>query len=171
MISTAVILNSELKIHRPNWKLQRECLFVCVLFCFSGKGCVCLNLTGEKWHFWRRGGVCIYSEVGPGIVSTHSQRGNALMSSSPAACEPQTLSRPTKREWTAPHSREILSKLVKRITLGGNKDGMHINEYLHKCLHHKIHPGKQHCKGAHTKRNIHISAFPHADTPPPHWRS
>lgn len=44
---------------------------------------------------------------------------------------------------------------------------MHVNEYLHKCLHHKIHPGKQHCKGAHTKKNIHISAFPHADTPTP----
>lgn len=64
-------------------------------------------------------------------------------------------------------SREILSKLVKRMTPGGNEDVMRVNEYLHKCLHHKIHPGKQHCKGAHTKRNIHISAFPHADTPTP----
>lgn len=44
---------------------------------------------------------------------------------------------------------------------------MHVNEYLHKCLHHKIHPGKQHCKGAHTKRNIRISAVPHADAPTP----
>lgn len=44
---------------------------------------------------------------------------------------------------------------------------MHINEYLHKCLHHKIHPGKQHCKDAHTKKNIHISAFPHANTTNP----
>lgn len=63
--------------------------------------------------------------------------------------------------------REICSKLVKGMTPGGNKDGMHVNEYLHKCLHHKIHPGKQHCKGAHTKKNIHISAFPHADAPTP----
>lgn len=47
------------------------------------------------------------------------------------------------------------------------KDSMHINEYLHKCLHHKIHPGKQHCKDAHTKKNIHISAFPHANTTNP----
>lgn len=45
---------------------------------------------------------------------------------------------------------------------------MHVNEYLHKCPHHKIHPGKQHCKGAHTKRNIQISAVPHADAPTPH---
>lgn len=53
------------------------------------------------------------------------------------------------------------------MTPGGKRDGMHVNEYLHKCLHHKIHPGKQHCKGAHTKKNIHISALPHADTPTP----
>lgn len=64
-------------------------------------------------------------------------------------------------------SRELPSKLVKGMTPGGNRDGMHVNGYLHKCLHHKIHPGKQHCKGAHTKRNVHISAFPHADTPTP----
>lgn len=44
---------------------------------------------------------------------------------------------------------------------------MHVNGYLHKCLHHKIHPGKQHCKGAHTKRNIQVSASPHAHTPTP----
>lgn len=59
------------------------------------------------------------------------------------------------------------SKLVKRMTLVMYKDSMHINEYLHKCLHHKIHPGIQHCKDAHTKKNIHISAFPHANATNP----
>lgn len=59
------------------------------------------------------------------------------------------------------------SKLVKRMTPARNEGGMHVNGYLHKCLHHKIHPGKQHCKDAHTKKNIHISALPHADTPTP----
>lgn len=59
------------------------------------------------------------------------------------------------------------SKLVKRMTLVMYKDSMHINEYLHKCLHHKIHPGIQHCKDAHTKKNIHISALPHANATNP----
>lgn len=59
------------------------------------------------------------------------------------------------------------SKLVERMTLVMYKDSMHINEYLHKCLHHKIHPGIQHCKDAHTKKNIHISAFPHANATNP----
>lgn len=93
---------------------------------------------------------------------------DATVSRGPAASRVSLDSFPQtrKRKRMAP-SRELPSKLVKGMTPGRNRDGMHVNGYLHKCLHHKIHPGKQHCKGAHTKRNVHISAFPHADTPTP----
>lgn len=144
------------------------CLFLGLFFFGRGWG-VGLNLTWDAIF----GGGAVFAFILRLVRALIPLTLSVGCSQEQQSCctRAETLPGPTKREWTAPPSREILSKLVKRMTPGGNKDGMHINEYLHKCLHHKIHPGKQHCKGAHTKRNIHISAFPHAATPPPHWRS
>ena len=99
-----------------------------------------------------------------GVHSTHSIARRLPWAGGRLSPEPLTLSHGKRNIGTQLRNR---SKLVKRMTPARNKGGMHVNGYLHKCLHHKIHPGKQHCKGTHTKRNIHISALPHADTPTP----
>lgn len=99
-----------------------------------------------------------------GVHSTHSIARWLPWAEGRLSSEPLTLSHGKRNIGTQLRNR---SKLVKKMTPARNKGGMHVNGYLHKCLHHKIHPGKQHCKGAHTKKNIHISALPHADTPTP----
>lgn len=123
---------------------------------FFGGGVGGESLTPEKRRIFS--GTCLLKWTKE-LVPPHSSRGGRGKRSSALRIRPGTLSQD--------HEEETGSKLVNRMTLGGNRGGMHSSKYLHKCLHHKIHPGKQHCKGTHTKRNIRISAFPHADTPTP----
>lgn len=104
-----------------------------------------------------RGGSCVNSEADGGVNSPQTGRDASPELRSPSTWEASlwVLSyRPGAGGLTTPQGG-FRSKLVKGMTLGGNKDVMHVNEYLHKCLHHKIHPGKQHCR-VHTQRETSI---------------
>lgn len=157
LVTTAVILNIRLKTQRPQLGIWERISFHSKVFNWT---------RGKKsvfYLFWINTTLLFWNESRSSFHSLNSTM--ATVSRRPSVLRDFD-SFPREAEIGDTQLRNR-SKLVKRMTPVRNKGGMHVNGYLHKCLHHKIHPGKQHCKGAHTKKNIHISALPHAHTPTP----